>query len=256
MMKVPIETLPVELRIKIYELGDIGEISIKSRYSFIPWARTILMSGILNDKDALEIAAIQEGEPRKIMCDYIALSGNLPMMKWARSDKASKKDDAAAEERLIKQIRLDPFPWDEETCRNAAWFGHFNLVKWLHEQGCPWHGGTFSAAARLGNIDMMEWLYQKKCPWDQWTFSWAVESENLDVLKWLHDRKCPWDVNTFRSALFTGNLDMVKWLHEQKCPWEKFEISAVDAEKGDFMVKWLVDHGLFTLQQGTDVLRS
>ena len=67
-MKVPIETLPVELRIKIYELGDVRTITdtyIMSNdeddyWYLIPWTRTILMSGILNDKDAIEIAAIVE----------------------------------------------------------------------------------------------------------------------------------------------------------------------------------------------------
>jgi hypothetical protein len=138
-MKVPIDTLPVELRIKIYELGDISSTIC---WCGFPWARTILMSGILNDKDAIEIAAIQKGAIRREMCNILALSGNLPMMKWARSDKSSKKDDAA-EEKSMKHIRLTPFPWDEKTSRNAAKFGHFKLVKWLHEQGCPWNAETF-----------------------------------------------------------------------------------------------------------------
>ena len=56
MSKVPIDTLPVELRIKIYELGDVSR--IHDDYAF-PWTRTMIMSGILNDKDAIEIAAIQ-----------------------------------------------------------------------------------------------------------------------------------------------------------------------------------------------------
>jgi hypothetical protein len=39
------------------------------------------MSGILNDKDAIEIAAIQGDETRETICEVIAISGNLPMMK-------------------------------------------------------------------------------------------------------------------------------------------------------------------------------
>ena len=72
-MKVPIETLPVELRIKIYELGDVRTISTYYEFPFnppiakkiAPWARTSLMSGILNDKDAIEIAAIQGGRTQE-----------------------------------------------------------------------------------------------------------------------------------------------------------------------------------------------
>ena len=31
----------------------------------LPWMRTILLSGILNDKDAIEIAAKQKGKPQE-----------------------------------------------------------------------------------------------------------------------------------------------------------------------------------------------
>jgi hypothetical protein len=143
MSKVPIDTLPVELRIKIYELGDVSRIFLGYTPS---WQRTIIMSGILNDKDAIDITAIQKGEAtRQRMCDSIALSGNLPMMKWARSDKVPRVNDAAVEERSIKQIRLVPFPWGEETCSNASEFGHMKLLQWLHEQGCPWDHRTFTS---------------------------------------------------------------------------------------------------------------
>jgi hypothetical protein len=317
MEKVPIDTLPVELRIKIYELGDVSTIS--TGY-VIPWARTILMSGILNDKDAIEIAAIQEGKPRWIMCNYIAYSGNLPMIQWARSykpmlmsgtlndkdviamkrgksgqimcnyianssnvsmvkwvrsDEVPRKDDADATEQSMKQIRLAPFPWYERTCRNAARFGHLKLLQWLHKQGCPWNcrtrsdevprkddateepsmkqfrlapfpwseqtccnaakfghfkllkwlreqgcrwsHRTFSDAATFGNIEMLEWLYQMKCPWDSETFTAAARFGHFDVLKWLHEHQCPWDEHTFTAAVRTGNLEMVEWLHENCC---------------------------------------
>ena len=42
-MKVPFDTLPVELRIKSYELGDVSAISTDRGF---PWAMVILMSAI------------------------------------------------------------------------------------------------------------------------------------------------------------------------------------------------------------------
>ena len=136
------------------------------------------------------------------MCSYIALSGNLSMMKWIRSDTATRKDNVAAEERSVKRIRLTrsviankirliPLPWNEFTCRNAAKFGHLELLKWLHEQGCPWDCLTFSNAAGFGNIEMLEWLYQMKCPWDSTACSQAIDAGNWDALKWLLEWKCP-----------------------------------------------------------------
>jgi hypothetical protein len=239
--KVPIETIPVELRIKVYEYGEVSTISTRNK---TPWARTILMSGILNDKDAIEIAAIQGEAQRKIMCNYIAYSGNITMMKWARSNKSSKRDEATLMIRSMKQIRLTPFPWDEVSCSNAAKFGHFKLLQWLHEQGCLWDYSTFSSAARFGKIDMLEWLYHKECPWSSWTFSYGAESGNLNVLKWLHERNCPWDSETFSVAIRTGNIDMVEWLHAQKCPWNDNMILGDAVKTGNLtMAKWLVEHG-------------
>jgi hypothetical protein len=245
-MKVPIETLPVELRIKIYELGDVG--SIMGEFEYVrPWARTILMSGILNDKDAIEIAAIQKGKPRKFMCEVIAYSGNIPMMKWARSDRSSPKDDAVMDRSMtMKRIRLTPFPWSEYTCANAAKFGHLTLLKWLHEQGCPWDILTFGSAAAFGNIKILEWLYQKKCPWHWGTFCHAARAGTLDVLKlkWLHERKCPWSEHTFAAAVETGNLGLVEWLIEQNCPRHDCHVLGTAAGTGNLtMVKWLVDRG-------------
>jgi hypothetical protein len=241
MSKVPIDKLPVELRIKIYELGDVNSITdLPPKYE-APWARTILMSGILNDKDAIEIAAIQGDEPRRIMCNYIAVSGNLPMMKWARSDRSSRKDEATGMiDRSMKQVRLTPFPWDEMTCFSAAKFGHFKLLLWLHEQRCPWNRWTFSSAAVFGNLDILKWLYLKKCPWDSDTFTNAAESGNFDVLKWLHERKCPWDEDTFTAAVRTGNLEMIKWLDQHDCPFYVGE--CVEAAEGDLdILNWLHD---------------
>jgi hypothetical protein len=231
MSKVPIETLPVELRIKIYELGDVSDITSTYKMREFPWARTILMSGILNDKDAIEIAAIQEGKCRKVMCSYLSISGNLPMIKWVQSDKSQRKD-GAAEERSMKPIRLTPlFPWDEESCSNASRFGRFKLLKWLHEQGCPWNHRTFDAAAAFGDLEMLEWLYQEKCPWDRFTCYMAAYSGNFDVLKWLHERNCPWDSSCYESAIRSGNFDIVVWLHEKGCPWNE-AVCAEAAEGG------------------------
>jgi hypothetical protein len=63
--KVPIETLPVELRIKIYELGDVETISTDH---VGPWGRTILLSGILNDKDAIKIGGHTQENHVQLHC--------------------------------------------------------------------------------------------------------------------------------------------------------------------------------------------
>jgi hypothetical protein len=245
---VPIDTLPVEIRIKIYELGDFRRIYDDDE---IPWMRTILMSGILNDKDAIEIAAIQGEETREIICEVIAVSGNLPMMKWARSDKVPVKDDTAAvEDRSMKQTRLTPLPWSAMTCANAMRFLHFKLLKWLHEQGCPWDEETFRYAACCGSIEVLEWLYQNNCPWDSETFGFAAELGTLDVMKWLHERGCPWNDTAYSDVLINQNagnlashLEMVQWLHEIGCPLNEDACTTAAMIGNLEILKWLREQG-------------
>jgi hypothetical protein len=124
--KFPIDQFPVELRVMVYEMSDPFDIFCTKKeipwfynsksnrksgcpYKKIPWARTILLSSVLNDKDALELASIQteyrkvkfsepygrnfslvyticDAFPRAIFCELIALGGNLQALKWARTD--------------------------------------------------------------------------------------------------------------------------------------------------------------------------
>jgi hypothetical protein len=246
-MKVPIDTLPVELRIKIYELGDISTIT-ETTDDHPYWSRTIILSGILNDNDAVEIAAIQGDETRKIICSCIAISGNLPMMKWARSGKASLNvytdaADAMDDDRSMKQIRLTPCPWNYACCRNAVHFGHFKLLQWLHEQGCPWDYWTFESAVHHGNFEMMEWLYQKKCPLEVSIFSYAVERGNLDVMKWLYERKFPWNESVCASAAMHGNLEILQWLRERGCPWDRETLDNAMCVRNYDLHHWAIWNG-------------
>ena len=212
-MKAPIDKIPVGVRIKIYELPDdvINITNISPMYG-VPWARTIVMSGMLNDKDAIEIAAIQGDGITKIMCELIAISGNLPMMKWARSKGASTKHDATSMD------RLSLFPWDEATCSNAAMFGRFKLLKWLHEQGCPWNEMACEAAARRGNVGILQWLHSRGCPWNMRTCEAAAYSGNLEMLQWLRSQDCPWNEHTCRAAMNIENQEMWRWVIENNCP--------------------------------------
>jgi len=50
--------------------------------------------------------------------------------------------------------------WGAETCSAAAAGGHFEMLKWLREQGCPWsmRGDTCASAAAGGHLEILKWL--------------------------------------------------------------------------------------------------
>jgi len=159
-MKVPIDTIPVELRIKIYEYGDVSAITQRS-YPKIPWSRTILLSGVLNDIEALEVASIQGEDQTKIICPLIALTGNLPLLQWARSDRLTPSEPTGCDGSL-KRRRVTPFPWDSKTCTCGAMGGSLAVMKWLKRENCPWDSSACVRAAKAGHVDVFKWLQNKK----------------------------------------------------------------------------------------------
>ena len=54
----PMERLPVELRIKVYEYANIHSFLTGVHYK-IHWGRAIILAGILSDIEALELVAPQ-----------------------------------------------------------------------------------------------------------------------------------------------------------------------------------------------------
>jgi hypothetical protein len=56
-------------------------------------------------------------------------------------------------------------PWDEGTCRGAAWGGHLAVLQWLRANGCPWDEAACGAAARRGHLVVLQWLRANGCQW-------------------------------------------------------------------------------------------
>jgi hypothetical protein len=53
-------------------------------------------------------------------------------------------------------LRLDGWPWDGKTCREAAREGHFEALRWTHANGCPWDKHTFAMAADGGHLEVLQ----------------------------------------------------------------------------------------------------
>ena len=53
------------------------------------------------------------------------------------------------------------------TCFAAADHGHLDVLKWLRENGCPWDEETCAYAARGGHLEVLKWARENGCPWDE-----------------------------------------------------------------------------------------
>ena len=75
------------------------------------------------------------------------------------------------------------------------------MLKYAHENGCPWNEGTCRIAAYGGHLDVLKYAHENGCPWNEWTCLKAAKGGHLDVLKYARDNGCPFDADRCRRAL-------------------------------------------------------
>ena len=76
-------------------------------------------------------------------------------------------------------------------CTNGS-NGNVDLLEFLHEKGCPWDEDTCSEAAEYGHLECLKYAHENGCPWDQWTCRQAARNGHLECLKYAHENGCPW----------------------------------------------------------------
>jgi hypothetical protein len=253
--KVPIDTLPTEIRMKVYDFAIVAELIqpyqiIEDRYgefeippkpdpTEIPWGRIILFSGIFNDFEALEIALIQGRDQERISWELIALSGNLQLLKWAYARFNNK-----FQLEFGRQFKNVMPAWDEKVFAKAAMSGNLNMLKWLHQLPSCVHDRYASVlAARQGHLHVLKWLHEQHCVWDEITCAEAADVGHFEILKWLHENHCPWDELTCARAAESGHWEILKWLRLHNCPWH--EGTTDGAARGGHLdiLKWLEGQG-------------
>ncbi len=117
---------------RVYELGALEAIN----FGDLSGMQLLHQRGDLDDE-------LSDG-----LCTLVAEWGRLEILKWLRENN---------------------FPWDEETCRRAASGGHLEMLQWARANGCPWHEGTCMYAAKGGHLEVLQWLRANGCPWDEET---------------------------------------------------------------------------------------
>jgi len=123
-------------------------------------------------------AQLKVGGPlcTRVESDVIGL-GSVALAKWALAEGCPGRENM----------------YGYTMAHAAAWYGHFELVKWLcGEGGFAMHEGVMVYAAQGGNLELVQWLRGEGCPWDIDTCFWAVKQGHVEVLRWARERDCPW----------------------------------------------------------------
>jgi hypothetical protein len=164
----------------------------------------------------------------KCFCNRVALTNKLELLKWAREEKKCKWDkwtiDVAAEQgnlEMVKYCVANECPVDEEACECAAWNGHLECLKYLHEVAkAPWDWKTASSAAEHGNLHILEYLVERKYDKYDMNACWfAASNGHLDCLKFLHETaKAPWDSDAIRETHRNNHPECLQYLLDNDCP--------------------------------------
>ena len=121
--------------------------------------------------------------------------------------------------------------------------GHFEIVKWLRENGAPWDERAITHASKNGHFEIIKWLRENGAPWNEGAITYASQNGHFEIVKWLRENGAPWDARAIASASQNGNFEIVKWLRENGAPWDKWAITYA-SKNGHFeIVKWLKENG-------------
>ncbi|KAE9274379.1 hypothetical protein PR003_g29627, partial [Phytophthora rubi] len=130
-----------------------------------------------------------------------------------------------------------------EAMDGAAANGHFEVVRWLHEnrtEGCT--TDAMDCAARNGHLELVQYLHEHRkegCTLN--AMDGAASNGHLEVVKWLHGHRSEGcSSKAMDGAASGGYLAVVQWLHETR--HEGCTSAAMDGAAGGGhleVVKWL-----------------
>jgi len=174
----------------------------------------------------LEFAWENRSFPR--FCHRVARTNKLELLKWAREEKKCHWDDltisnAASQGNLemVKYCVANGRPMDGSSCAEAAYNGHLECLKYLHEVAkAPWGSGTASWAAQKGHLHILEYLVERKYnKFNQDACSYAATKGHLDCLKFLRETaKAPWSSLAVRYAHKFNRSECLQYLLDNDCP--------------------------------------
>jgi len=164
------------------------------------------------------------------ICEKASGNGRINILEWLyERNYFYSYQHRMCHIKAAKYGQLDVFKWfktyntqhkikydmgGEQSCWHAVKYGHFELLKWLHENGCPWNEASCNYAAENGRLDILKYLRENDCPWCEYTWEFAIVGGHLDVLKWIYANGCPIIDNAYDLATNRNQHEIASWLQE------------------------------------------
>ena len=99
----------------------------------------------------------------------------FPELEWVITENISQttiteeQKETCFEKGFIKIIKNIELKKSTNYCKQAAYNGHLECLRYLHENGCPWDGWTCIFAAKYGHLYCLQYAHENGCPWDSST---------------------------------------------------------------------------------------
>ncbi len=105
------------------------------------------------------------------ICEHAASNDQLEILEWA----INKKE--------FCNVMLS----NKQSCAFAAFYGHFEILKWLREKGFKWDKVTCIFAAMGGRLEILKWVMDNGCEWDKAAYWNAKGNGHKEVVKWIEE---------------------------------------------------------------------
>lgn len=191
------------------------------------------------------------------------VAGHLHVLKWLRLHgyepnwnmlcKAARHGHQHIVEWLVAESTIPNendenirFTIDDIVFMKAAKGGHFELLKWMKENGpqpCPWTDLTSIVAAGQGSVEILEWLYAEGCPFDDVVGIHAASGGHVPALKWLRGVGFEQESAMCNAAAANGHAHVLEWLDEVGCPSSDVEYTFAASRGHIHVVEWLIEKG-------------
>jgi hypothetical protein len=158
------------------------------------------------------------------LCESAARSGSIEMMVYARQQGCELNATCmTAKGRLsmCQYLRSEGCAWDTNAPKRAAFPGHADTLRWLHEQGCPWIAAEVCTEAAEGrHVEVMRYLlHELALPTPellQVMLNAAGAWEHLEAAQWLRQQGADWpDVLKYEGIPWSATC--LAWARQQGC---------------------------------------
>ncbi len=143
------------------------------------------------------------------VCFALAEHGELELLKLAKSyfDKQLKTEDSTF--------------FTSRAASYASRTGHLHVLKWLKEQNCPIDEDSYDSAAYGDHMNILEWLFEQNVPKGNWAMVSAAEKGNINVLNWLLEHGFPYNKSASFNACGRCQIKSLEWILSKGFPFSK-----------------------------------